>query len=60
MTKKFHKDKQAWLEYLMYLFRHRQTDLAKTILDKSFSSLSATDRNKSVEPKHCFSSLLSL
>jgi hypothetical protein len=28
----------------MYLFRRHQTEQAKTILDKSFSSLPSTDR----------------
>lgn len=46
MIKKYSKNKQAWLQYLMYLFRRNQTDLAKTILDKSFSSLPEADRKK--------------
>ena len=46
MTKKFNKDKQAWLEYIMYLFRRHQTEQAKAILDKSFSSIPATDRKE--------------
>ncbi|CAF3070586.1 unnamed protein product [Rotaria socialis] len=43
LIKKFNKNKQAWLEYIMYLFRRHQTEQAKTILDKSFASLSSTD-----------------
>ncbi|CAF0790648.1 unnamed protein product [Rotaria sordida] len=43
LIKKFNKDKQAWLEYIMYLFRRHQTEQAKAILDKSFSSLPSTD-----------------
>jgi hypothetical protein len=46
LVKKFNKDKQGWLEYIMYLFRRHQTEQAKTILDKSFSSLPSTDRMK--------------
>jgi hypothetical protein len=46
LVKKFNKDKQGWLEYIMYLFRHQQTEQAKAILDKSFSSLSSADRKK--------------
>jgi len=30
----------------MYLFRQHQTEQAKAILDKSFSSLSSADRKK--------------
>jgi hypothetical protein len=30
----------------MYLFRHQQTEQAKLILDKSFSSLTSTDRRR--------------
>lgn len=30
----------------MYLFRRQQNDQAKTILDKSFTSLPAADRKK--------------
>jgi hypothetical protein len=30
----------------MYLFRRHQTEQAKAILDKSFSSLPSTDRKK--------------
>ena len=44
MTKKFNKDKQAWLEYIMYLFRRKHMEQAKAVLDKSFSSVPATDR----------------
>ncbi|CAF0899094.1 unnamed protein product [Adineta ricciae] len=43
LVKKFNKDKQAWLEYIMYLFRHQQTEQAKATLDKSFSSLPSAD-----------------
>ena len=44
LVKKFNKDKQAWMEYIMYLFRRHQTEHAKAILDRSFSSLPTTDR----------------
>ncbi|CAF1207825.1 unnamed protein product [Adineta steineri] len=43
LVKKFNKNKQAWLEYIMYLFRHKQNEQAKAILDKSFASIPSTD-----------------
>jgi hypothetical protein len=54
MVKKYHKEKQAWLEYFVYLFRNHQADLAKNMLDRSFSSLPVADRKPFVSDRFVF------
>ncbi|CAF1237917.1 unnamed protein product [Didymodactylos carnosus] len=43
MVKKFAKEKVAWLSYIIYLFKQHHFEQAKSMLDKSFLSLPATD-----------------